>query len=75
MKVNRRAALSGLALFRAGAQSTPPLARASPEAISAFWEPVDRQMVERLNPPPSAHVLDAAAGAATMFASSPNAAW
>jgi len=49
-----------LALQTGGAQ-TPPF-RASYEAIGAFWEPLDRQMVTWLAPAASGHVLDAGCG-------------
>lgn len=61
MRINRRTALVGLALQQTANGQTPPF-RASPPAISAFWEPLDRQMVDWLAPPPDAHVLDAGCG-------------
>ncbi|MBM3740475.1 MAG: class I SAM-dependent methyltransferase [Acidobacteria bacterium] len=61
MKINRRSALAGIAL-QARAQSSPPVERPRPGVMSAFWEPLDRQMIDWLAPAKSAHVLDAGCG-------------
>lgn len=62
MKIDRRAALTGIALMQARAQSASPVKRPSPEVMAAFWEPLDRQMIEWLAPAKSAQVLDAGCG-------------
>lgn len=63
MKFNRRSALTGVAMLQVRAQQTgAPEPRPSPEVMSAFWEPLDRQMIAWLAPAKSAHVLDAGCG-------------
>jgi SAM-dependent methyltransferase len=62
MKINRRNALGGIALLPAQAQSVSPVKRPSQEVLAAFWEPLDRQMIDWLAPAKSSHVLDAGCG-------------